>query len=198
MNPAQRMIALLAIAGVAAGCRAPVPRVRDAFSAAGATRIAPPSTNSFTQADTYYQGAAQQPSTQPLNTAPSLDAPAIPPAPPYQGNATAQATGAGRYVATQDVVVGGPPRVRITNQARQSQFQTPYSSAARGMSVTDLSGREPSTFVAPSRALEIGDLPTANGQAAGISPNAIVLPGRLGTYSRSPAPAGATQWQSRP
>ena len=195
-----KAVALAAILVGISGCHAPVPRLRDAFAAAGSTRIASPSTNAFTVGDSYYPdsgNASAQTSARPLGAAPSLETPNIPPAPPYQGQTAAQTAAnpvVGRYIATQDVQVG-PPRVRITNQA---QFQTPYNSGAGGMSVTDLSGREPSSFVPPTRALEIGDLPTTNGRAS-ISPNAIVLPGRLGTYPRSApvAPVGATQWQSR-
>ena len=210
MKPANWMAVILFVVLVAAGCRAPVPRVRDVFAAAGSTRIAPPSTNAFTVADSYYKGsgsAASQAAAQPLGNAPSLDTPDIPPAPPYQGQtASTRGVGApapGRYVATQDVQVG-PPRVRITSQATQPQFQSPYNSAAGGMAVTDLSGREPSTFVPPTRALEIGDLPPVSNRSASVSPNAIVLPGRLGTYSRpnapmgTVAPVGGSQWQSRP
>ncbi|MCA9173966.1 MAG: hypothetical protein KDB14_05710 [Planctomycetales bacterium] len=195
------MITLVSFGALGAGCRAPVPTVRNMFAPAGATRIAPPATGSYTTPDPYYTGAGglapPRASTQPVTT--NAAGAAIPPTPPYAPS-TASAAGTtlpdGRYFAPPVMEVGAaPPRVGITRQSTAGTSFQP-GNLSGGMIATDLSRREPSTFVPPNRALEIGDLPTSNVAHASAAPHSILVPGQVGTYPRSTV-AGNSQWQQR-
>lgn len=197
---------------VTIGCRAPVPKVRDAFAAAGPTRLSPPPTGSYTKPDPYYPGAGGL--SPPRATTQAQVG--ITPAPPYNPTATANrpvsgastngsspassgtnASGnsqpAGRFVAPPIMDVGASPRVRITRESTQGSSFTTLNPRG-GMVATDLS-REPSSFVPSARMLDIGDLPPTG--VAARNSGSINLRGTFGAYPQGQPAVANDAWESR-
>jgi hypothetical protein len=205
---------LLGIVVVCGGCHAPVPNVREAFSATGSTRIAAPSTFSFTAANPYYPNGAAATSAAAPSASPTIPlAPAgvtsglrLPPAQPYTTGPSATPPNLPTTLTPPPPVNGGaawtppaaaaqPSRVRISANAARSSYNAP----ADGVAGT--ANAEPSPFVPPTGIIPLSQL--ANGgppATASPAPVAAASPAPVAAGNYAPLPrsqSDAAMWHSR-